>query len=1227
LSVIDLVIIIAYLTAVVAAGAWFGRKQKTTTQYFLAGKSVPWWAIGASIVATETSTITFISVPGIAFARGGNFTFLQLVFGYLVGRVMISILFIPSYFTGDLVTVYQLLQRRFGGKVRALASTLFIGMRTIADGVRLLLTAFVLAAVYGSVAGVSAASVITASVIGIGVVMIIFTFFGGMEAVVWIEVVQLGIYIFGAIAAAVVLIGEIPGGLPAAMEIGRAYGKFQLFDFVFDATKTYTFWAGVIGGCFLTMSTHGTDQYLVQRYLCTDRPRSAALALLSSGAVVLAQFIGFLFIGVLLFAFYKPYALPNYLTGPAAAPFTATDQVFPDFITQHMPVGISGLVVAAIFAAAMSSSLNSIAAAFVSDLYKPLVREKNDRHYLNVSHVVTIVAGIAQIAIGVALQNQSGSALGTALSVASLINGPILGVFLLGTMKRGGTTAALSGMTAGLAVVLVVRFATAVAWPWYTVIGSLVTLGVGLLASRKRVAAVALLLVTCASAPPPPTPVFAEIDATIERAIAEKKIPGGVYHFEREGKVYEKVYGNRALEPAVEAMTADTIFDAASLTKVVATTPSIWLLIERGKIGLDDPVTRFISEFPHADMTVRHLLTHTAALRPDIDLDKPWSGYDTAMQLILKEEPVNRPGYVFRYSDIGFEILGEIVARVSGQPLDVFAKREIFEPLGMKDTGFNPAKSPRIAPTEFVDGVMLRGVVHDPTARRMGGLAGHAGLFTTAHDLARYARMLVGGGAPIFKPDTVKMLTSSQSPLNVAVKRTGGFDLDSGFSRPRGTLFPIGSYGHTGFTGTMMWIDPASKSFYVFLSNRVHPNGKGSVTALQVALGTLSARAAGYTEPAPKPRVNFITDGADTANGIDNLIAKRYAPLRGMKIGLITNHTGIDRSGNPTIDLLRSAPGVTLVALFSPEHGIRGTADAKIGDATDPASGLPIYSLYGETRKPKPEQLAGLDALVFDIQDIGARFYTYISTMGLAMEAAAEAKVRFIVLDRVNPIGGAAFEGPLLQGDTDFVGWHPIVIRHGMTVGELAQMFKAERRIDVDLTVIPLLRWKRDYFQDDAGLPWINTSPNMRSLTAATLYPGIGILERAVSVGRGTATPFELIGAPYIDADALARALPALPGIQFQAVHFTPTASVFEGKACHGVRFTLTDRKAFKPVATGIAIARVLQRLYPNDFAADKMPFLLRDPGTLDAVRKDAPVSWAEDEAAFGTRRAKYLMY
>ena len=481
MQIVDLVIIAGYLAAVVAAGAWFGRRQQTTARYFLAGHGVPWWAISASIVATETSTITFISVPGIAYARGGNFTFLQLVFGYLLGRIVISLLFIPSYFRGELVTVYQLLQERFGWRVRALASTLFIAMRTIADGVRLLLTALVLAAVYGSVAGGSAESVVTLCVVGIGLVMIVFTFYGGMEAVVWIEVVQLGVYIVGAIAAAVVLVRAIPGGLPAALALGEAHHKFRLFDFTPSLRLPFSFWAGVIGGCFLTMSTHGTDQYLVQRYLCTDRPRSAALALLSSGVVVLAQFVGFLFIGVLLFAFYRPDRLTG---GGPAAPFRAADQVFPDFITRHLPSGLSGLVVAAIFAAAMSSSLNSIAAAFTEDLYKPFAPRATDRHVLRISRIVTIVAGIVQIVVGLALRHQNESALSTALSVASLINGPVLGVFLLGTLRRGGPRTALIAMSVGLGVVLWIRFATGVAWPWYTVIGATTTVLIGLATAR-----------------------------------------------------------------------------------------------------------------------------------------------------------------------------------------------------------------------------------------------------------------------------------------------------------------------------------------------------------------------------------------------------------------------------------------------------------------------------------------------------------------------------------------------------------------------------------------------------------------------------------------------------------------------------------------------------------------------------------------------------------------------
>lgn len=477
MHVIDLAIIVLYLAAVVGAGFYFGRRQQTTARYFLGGREVPWWAISASIVATETSTVTFISVPGIAYASAGDFRFLQIVFGYLVARVVISVFFMPAYFRRELVTVYELLRERFGPAVKALAASMFVVMRTIADGVRLLLTAFVLAAVFKSLHLSDTA--VSGSIIGIGLVMIVFTLIGGIEAIVWIEVVQLLIYICGALAAAIVLARDIPGGIATAVQLGESFHKFRVLDFSFDLTKTFTFWSGLIGGAFLTMSTHGTDQYMVQRYLCTDRPRKAAAALLLSGVVILIQFIGFLFIGVLLFAFYRPDRLPAYATPGSAAPFAAPDQIFPDFITNHLPVGLSGLVVAAIFAAAMSSSLNAIAATVVSDLYAPIAKGRPDRHYLNVSRVITVIAGMAQIAVGVAMQHTARSALNTVLSIASLINGPILGVFLLGATKRGGRAAALAGMLSGLAVVLYVAFATKVAWPWYTLVGSMTTLGVG----------------------------------------------------------------------------------------------------------------------------------------------------------------------------------------------------------------------------------------------------------------------------------------------------------------------------------------------------------------------------------------------------------------------------------------------------------------------------------------------------------------------------------------------------------------------------------------------------------------------------------------------------------------------------------------------------------------------------------------------------------------------------
>lgn len=492
MQTLDLIIIFGYLIGITGFGIWYAGKQETTEDYFVGDRSVPWWAIAMSIVATETSTITFISVPGIAYAKGGNFQFLQLVFGYLLGRVVISLVFIPMYFKGELQTVYQLLGERFGGKVKVLASGLFVVMRNIADGIRLLLTAIVLAAVYTAFQpDTDPTLIIIGSILILGIVMIVFTFYGGIEAVIWIEVVQLVIYIGGAIAAAAVLINSIDGGLSGAIELGRQYDKFALLDFNVDFAKTYTFWGGVLGGCFLTMSTHGTDQFLVQRYLCTNKPSAAITALMTSGAVVLGQFIGFLFIGVLLFAFYTPFTMAGYESATGAFPFTGGDRVFPDFITQHMPTGLSGLVVAAIFAAALSSSLNSIAATAVNDIYKPFAKNISDKHLMRVAGMLTVIVGIVQIIIAVALKDAGTSALNMALAVASLINGPILGVFLVGAfVKRAGQVHALAGMIVSILLMTYILLASnklmsgpVIAWPWFALIGSLTTVMVALLAT------------------------------------------------------------------------------------------------------------------------------------------------------------------------------------------------------------------------------------------------------------------------------------------------------------------------------------------------------------------------------------------------------------------------------------------------------------------------------------------------------------------------------------------------------------------------------------------------------------------------------------------------------------------------------------------------------------------------------------------------------------------------
>jgi len=763
---------------------------------------------------------------------------------------------------------------------------------------------------------------------------------------------------------------------------------------------------------------------------------------------------------------------------------------------------------------------------------------------------------------------------------------------------------------------------------------------------------------------------LAALDAAVTNAIAAGRLPGGVLWLERQGEAQVRTYGERSVRPTREPMTPDTVFDAASLTKVVVTTPCLLRLVEDGRVDLDAPVGRYLEGFSgegREAITVRHLLTHVSGLPSGLPRSSPWQGSSNALVLAQTQPLVEPPGTRFRYSDINFILLGLLIEKASGVPLDRFATNTLFAPLGMTRSGYLPfapsgtndlpqnlpdSGIDRIAPTEELAGpVLLRGVVHDPTARRLGGVAGHAGLFTSADDLARFSRMLLNGGTlegrTILRTETVRQMIAVQTPPGLP-RRGLGWDIDSPYAGPRGSVFPLGSYGHTGWTGTSLWIDPFSRTFLIFLSNRNHPTEEGNVVALRRELGTLAAEAVesfnfvgvpGALPPAPASTNGVTTTAGPThtevLNGIDVLVRDNFRPLQGLRVGLVTNQTGRDRQRRPTIDLLRAATNLQLVALFSPEHGIRGALDQeKIGDTTDPVSGLPVYSLYGERRAPSPEQLAPLDAVVFDIQDVGCRFYTYISTLGNCLEATARAGKRLIVLDRINPITGRV-EGPISSGERSFVAWHEIPLRHGMTVGELARLFNAERKLNARLEVIRVEGWTPSQWMDQTGLPWVNPSPNMRSLTEATLYPGVGLLEFcAVSVGRGTGTPFEVLGAPYIDDLALASELnrAGLPGVRFLPIRFTPTGSVFAGKDCGGVQILLTDRSQFCAADLGVLLATTLQRRYPDQLQLDRMSRLLMSPTVLEAIKAgsalgDIRALWNGAVTQFESRRKEHLLY
>jgi SSS family transporter len=1365
----DLALIVVYLIGITLFGLRFRSGKdpnaRSLRSYFLADQTIPWWAIALSIVSAETSTLTIISIPGVAFA--GDFGFLQIVIGYMLGRVVVALIFLPKYFEGRMLTAYQLIDQRFGHTLHKVTAGLFLLTRAAAEGVRV----FAVSIVVGIAIG-------TRDVLSIGIISaltLLYTIEGGMAAVIWTDVVQMAIYIGGTMVAIFTLGTHVPGGWSHIHEVAAAAGKFRLFHFALNLTQSYTFWAGVLGGTFLTMASHGTDQLMVQRMLAARNLRESRLALLSSGAVIFLQFTLFLLIGVGLYVFY----------GLHPAVFASADRIFPTFIVREMPVGIAGLLVAAILAAAMSNlsaALNSLSSTTVVDFYMHWRPEADDRERMLISRSSTVVWALVLFGVAVysVFAGGKGHVVEVGLSIASVAYGALLGVFLLGTLTRYATqTGAILGMICGFGLNLLLWLSPGVikvgpitiphiAFTWYVLIGSIVTFVVGSVGSfifrgdgralkSRRSAAKVTGIVIALSLPfllpsrgaAEVTQVetnkgydFSAVSTLVEEAISAKKIPGAVVLINHDGRiVFEKAYGNRALEPAIEPMTEDTVFDMASLTKCLVTATAVMQLYEAHKLQFDDAVAKYLPEFAvngKQAITIRELLTHYSGLPEDIDLKDAWGlatpdraeGIRRAMDATLETVP----GTHFKYSDINFITLGALVEKISGQTLDVYAQEHIFAPLGMTHTRYLPFLSacgvkdvhgsavsvpspltvatnvsctsddspasrggwvpgvwiPSIAPTAYDNegsaltnpdyDRMLRGTVHDPTTRRMGGVAGHAGVFSTAGDIASFAQALLdrlAGRQSSFPLDqaTLKLMTEPEQPASAVsgatiftpdgktttgvAARGFGWDINSAFSRPRGEVFPIGSFGHTGFTGTSLWMDPESDSFVIILSNAIHPRGAPPISVLrgQVASAAVRAMRVGAEHPTTIAYSQTLT-GVDVleATHFDALAqaAKRHG--NHLRLGLLTNQTGLDREGRRTIDILQhSLPEVELKTLFSPEHGLLGTKDTvKIGNDMDPATKLPILSLYGakpEQRHPSMESLKDLDAVVIDLQDVGVRFFTYEVLVGYFLEAAAQAHIEVILLDRPNPNGGIAVQGPVSDaGAESYNNYMPMPVRNGMTLGELALYFNSERRvpsatssnilvpIHAQLTVVPMQNWSRGQYFDETGLKWTNPSPNLRSPAAATLYPAVGLSEMTnISVGRGTDKPYEHIGAPYIDAPALAAYLTTrnIPGVSFVPTSFAVAEDSnhypSHGKTIPGVAFTVTDRGAFNSPEMGIELISALHHLYP-EFQLAKAAYLVTNVDTMQALTNmDDPrkiaAGWEKDLTVFERRREAYLLY
>ena len=774
----------------------------------------------------------------------------------------------------------------------------------------------------------------------------------------------------------------------------------------------------------------------------------------------------------------------------------------------------------------------------------------------------------------------------------------------------------------------------------------------------------------------PPTPDrFVPLDAILQSAIARQLTPGAVCIVGHNGAViYRRAYGFRAVNPILEPMTVDTVFDMASLTKVMATTGSIMRMVQLGQIKLNDPVAKYIPDFAQngkEDVTIRQLLTHYSGLRADLDLRPQWTGLEEGYRRANAEKLINPPGSTFLYSDINFIVLGELVQKVSGVPLDQYAEAFIFGPLGMKTTQFLPPMSllARTAPTLVNEktGEVLRAVVHDPTARAMGGVAGHAGLFSTADDTAKFAQTMLNGGSPVWSKAIVEKMTTPQQPPNLTVVRGLGWDIDSPFSSNRGDLLPVGSFGHTGFTGTSLWIDPTTNSYIVLLTNAVHLKD-GTVIALRTEVATAVAsilnlsvpqeqkyrlsRITGYNEVAAASRRIVARNGA-VLLGIDQLEADNFEPLRQLgvakpRIGLLTNQATVDSLGHRTIDVLAHASGLHLSVIFAPDGGSSSEGGSakdgpgkdgpgKEGPTKDGPTGTPIYSVAGDneaTRRPPAEALRNLDVVVVDFQDTGARLSPLTATLSYFLEAAAQAGKPVIVLDRPNPLNGAYVQGPVSDAGGG-ANSQPMPPRHGLTVAELAKLLNPERNLNAKLTVVPMKGWLRGDWFDSTGLLWANPATDLRNLEQMLLYPGVALLGATnISVGKGTDSPYQLVGAPWVHAADFAAYLNArkVEGVRFVPEQFTPVSGSYARQQCGGVNILVIDRETVDTAELGIELAAALHKLYPQQFEMGHLSDRLANQAAFQALQSGEDPrriadDWRDGLDQFMQVRAKYLLY